>query len=114
MGLERIVESHPAYRDYDAFGELAYAYEKVGERTKAIDLLERLVRRSPKLSHVVVLAEVLTRAQYRAEAEEQLRRALRDHQDAPRHVKRQARPWARRARKLLEGLASSAAPSAAR
>jgi hypothetical protein len=100
--LERIVERNPTYHDYDAFGELAHAYEKANQRDRAIALLEHLARRSPKLSHVVVLAEVLIRGQRRAEAEAHLQEALRDHTEAPRHVKKEYRTWARRARKLLE------------
>jgi hypothetical protein len=102
--LERIVEHNPTYHDYDAFGELARAYESNQQRDRSIELMRRLVRRCPKLSHVVFLSELLARGEHYGEAKVQLRQALRDYEESPRHVKKEARPWARRARKMLEEL----------
>jgi hypothetical protein len=100
--LEQLVDAYPNYRDYSAFAELAQALERAGRTEASIDLLEELVRRSPRLRHVVLLAEYLVRAGRRTEAKEHLHRALRDHREAPRHVRREGRPWARKARQMLD------------
>ena len=100
--FEKVVEQNPAYRDYASYGELAHVYEEAGQRHRSIELLRQLVQRAPRLSHGVILAEYLIRAGYRIEAEQQLKRALVEHREAPRHVRSSGRIWARRARLLLD------------
>ncbi|MEZ4446999.1 MAG: tetratricopeptide repeat protein [Polyangiaceae bacterium] len=93
--LERLVAVKAGLRDYAGWKLLARAREEAGQMSKAIDELERLVERSPRLEHHVLLAELLVRAKRLEEAEAVLFRARNRKGDAE---------WAKRRDALRERL----------
>ncbi len=107
--LEKLEELNGAHRDFAVYPELASVYEKRGDPERSVELLETLVKREPRLRHVVVLAERLAERGERQVALERLRTALREHEDAPRYVRRNNRHWARRAAALVRELRQASA-----
>ena len=100
--LMKLIEIHRGYRDYAAWAELAEAHFKSGERELCHELLADLVKNAPRLAHHVLRAQYLFQDGRKREAEELLRAALDDERDQPKHVRRQNRPWMRRARRMLD------------
>lgn len=97
----RLVDDHPAYRDYVVYPELGAAYQKLGQPDEAVELFRSLYRQSPRLKHAVWLAEVLHGSGETAEAQELLETALRRSNDGPAHAKKADRPWRRQAEQML-------------
>jgi hypothetical protein len=102
--LEQLIEIKPSYREYAAYPRLAYALKRVEQPEAALELLAELVRRAPRVSHCVLYARHLRDAKDYEKAREQLERALRDHQHAPRFQQRHDAAAARSARTLLAEL----------
>ena len=100
--LSRLVENQPSYRDYAAWSELAAALWKSGDKEACHEALEKLVRKSPRLVHIVLQARYLRRDGRTAEARQLLREGLEDHKQSPGHVRRLNRPWASAAKRLLK------------
>jgi hypothetical protein len=67
------------------------------------------VQQSPRLPHQVLLAKQLVTVGASREAQTLLEQALREHERSPRYVRRNNRPWARQAKRLLQSLAESSA-----
>lgn len=103
--LSKLIALHRSYRDYAAWIELAEAHFKGGEREMCHELLADLVKTAPRLAHHVLRAQYLFQDGRKREAEELLRAALDDERDQPKHIRRQNRPWMRRARQLLDEVA---------
>jgi hypothetical protein len=99
--LTALVETYPTYRDYEPWAELAEALWQTGEKEQAAELVSDLVRRSPRLRHIVLHARYLQRLGRKDEAGRILRDGLDDDRDSPKHVRRQNRPWAREAQRML-------------
>jgi hypothetical protein len=102
--LRGVLEENRGYEEYRAWIELARALRELGRTDEAIEELEMLVSASPRLPHVVELGTVLIAAGRADEARARLQRALDDFEHAPRHVRRDGRPAARRAAELLGNL----------
>lgn len=102
--LQRVVDEQPGYRDYELWPDLAEALWQNKEREEAVALLGELVRHAPRLRHVVLQARYLARANDKRQAAAVLEQALGDDRDASSHVRRQNRPWARQARRMLAEL----------
>lgn len=102
--LRGLIERKPAHNDFAAYPVLARALYATGEEGACMELLHGLARREPRLPHVVLLARYLRRQGDEAGAAVQLRDALRQHERAPRHVRKQYGHAARSARKLLSSL----------
>ena len=100
--LSRLVDVHPSYRDYAAWSELSAALWKAGDKEACHEALEELVRKSPRLAHIVLQSRYLRRDGRTAEARQLLRDGLADHKESPRHVRRLNRPWASAAKRMLE------------
>lgn len=99
--LSRLVDDHPAYRDYAAYPELGAAYEKLGQPDEAVELFRSLHRQSPRLRHAVWLAEALLATAETSEAKELLETALRRSDDGPAHTKKADRQWRKQAEQML-------------
>jgi hypothetical protein len=110
--LRQLLDDHPQYRDYEPWAELVDALWRTDERDESLVLAAELVKRSPRLRHIVLHAGYLRRAGRHDEAREALREALDEEQDAPRHVRRQNRPFARQAKQMLHDIASARVESA--
>jgi hypothetical protein len=106
--LSKLVAKNRAYRDYAACLELAEALATSGHDAEAIDLLEGVVRSSPRPQHAVPLAKHLVEASRIERAQEVLRAAIADHQSSPPNIQRRDRAAARDAAALLKSISSSA------
>jgi hypothetical protein len=104
--LSKLIARNRAYRDYAACLELAEAFSKCGRDDDAIDLLEGLVRQSPRPRHSVALADCLVAASRIEEAQQVLRDALADHEGSPPAIKKRDREAAREATALLQAISS--------
>jgi hypothetical protein len=102
--LERLTELSPLYRDCAAYPELAEALYREDRIDDCLTMLRKFARSHPRLPHVVLLARYLQKAGKAGEAADELRRALDQHADAPRYVKRNNRAWARNAKQMLSEL----------
>jgi len=105
--LTQVVLDAPLYREFAAYPELSSAFVKSGRTDLARELLAELVKKHPRLSNVVLFSKHLIRVGEVEDAHERLRRALRDHERSPRHVRRLQRRAAAEAKALL-----NASPSA--
>jgi hypothetical protein len=105
--LEKLVEKNRAYRDYAGCLELAEALHTAGRDGEAIDLLEGVLRSSPRPQHAVALAKHLVEASRIERAQEVLRAAIADHQGSPPAIQRRDRDAAREAAALLKSISSS-------
>lgn len=94
--FQRLVDTRAGFRDYAAWVQLAYAHYEAGRPEEAIDQLERLVERSGRLQHRVILAEYLIKAERTERARAILNRALRSRDKDSE--------WAQRAARLAESL----------
>jgi hypothetical protein len=69
-----------------------------------VELLQRLVRRSERISHKTELGRYLTLMERNADAREVLTEALDDFDNSPAYLKRSDRRWAKEARAILRSL----------
>jgi hypothetical protein len=99
--LTRLVELNPSFSDYVAWPDLALALLESGKREEAVEVAEKLARKSPRVKHKVLLGHVLQRSERESEAREVLEQALLDDEDAASYVRRQNRPWVSEAKTLL-------------
>ncbi|MEL6339147.1 MAG: tetratricopeptide repeat protein [Myxococcota bacterium] len=103
--LQRLVEEQPAYDDYEAWHDLAYAHWQCDNRIAAVEVLRRLLEVSPRIQHRVVLGGYLVKLGESEAAREVLEQAVRDFDELPRHLRRSARRWIKQARALQAELA---------
>ncbi|MEL6544520.1 MAG: tetratricopeptide repeat protein [Myxococcota bacterium] len=102
--LQTLVDDQPAYDDYEIWHDLAFAHWESENRLEAVNTLRRLVETSPRIKHKVILGSYLARMGEKPEARACLEEAIADFDDAPRHVRRDARKWVKQARAELAGL----------
>jgi hypothetical protein len=102
--LSKLCAKNRAYRDYAACLDLAEAFAKAGRDDDAVDLLEGVLRSSPRPQHAVALARLLVAAGRIEEAQNVLRQALDEHEGSPDFVKRRDRAGARAAADLLKSI----------
>ena len=102
--LTRLVEKNRAYRDYAACLELAEALTRAGHDDEAIELLEGLLRSSPRPRHAVALARRLVAETRIEEAQRILRESLADHERNHAANQRRDRDDAREAAELLKSI----------
>jgi hypothetical protein len=99
--LRRVIDAEPAFRDYAAWLDLSEALGRAGRDDESLAVLERLVDRSPRLSHRMAYAQRLRESGRLPEAEAQLQQGLADFDDAPAFLRRRERGLARKARRML-------------
>ena len=105
--LRQLVDSEPSHHDYDGWAKLSHTLWKLERRKEAIEVLSRLVRRSPRLQHRMAYAYYLGLAEHRDEAQAQLATALQEFEYAPKYVKRRERAMAKQAREMLRQLSEA-------
>jgi hypothetical protein len=106
--FSRLTAKNRAYHDYAACLELAEALAKAGSDDDAIELLEGVVRSSPRPQHRVALAKHLIAAARIEQAQEALREAVDDHERSAAAIQRRDRDAAREAAALLKSISSRA------
>lgn len=102
--LTRLVERNRAYRDYTACLELAEALTRTGDDDEAIELLQGLLRASPRPRHAVALARRLVVVGRIEEAQQILRESLADHERSHAANQRRDRQDAGEAAELLKSI----------
>ena len=102
--LEELVERDFGYEDFAPGVSLAQTYWESGDRLKATELMERVVRKSNRLRHMVQLAHYMQEQQQADEAKRMLEEALEDHENAPKYIRRAEKAWAKKARTTLRSL----------
>jgi hypothetical protein len=98
---ERLVERDKSWQDSEPAHELAALYVELGQGPRALALLREVLQATGALGSAVVLARHLRAAGEEQEAQQVLRRALRDHEDSPPFARRRDKGAAREARAML-------------
>jgi len=109
--LEQVVAQEPAFEQYDAWAQLAYARHCSGDGDGCLSELGRLVETSPRLQHQLYLAHYLREAGREVEARDVLTEGLSHHENAPPFIRKHNRIWARQARAMLKQLSESSTSS---
>ncbi|HKU43575.1 MAG TPA: tetratricopeptide repeat protein [Polyangiales bacterium] len=102
--LEQLIEIQPSFQEYAAWAPLAFALSKVDRRSDALELLDKLVRKSSRLEHRVLYASYLYNGGEHDKARDQLQQGMRGHKHAPRFQRRQEAAAAKKARAMLSQL----------
>ena len=102
-----VLDANRSYEEYRAWFGLVRDLRALGHGEEALAELEKLVSASPRLGHIVEHCGALADAGRDGEARERLERALRDYEHAPRHVRRESRSAARKAKELLAELGTA-------
>lgn len=105
--LRRLIDIEPSHHDYDGWAKLAHALWKMELREETIEVLSRLVTRSPRLQHRIAYAYYLGLVERRDEAQAQLATALQEFEYAPKYTKRGQRALAKQAREMLRQLSEA-------
>lgn len=107
--LRCLIDIKPSFADYDGWTQLAFSLRTTNQLDAAVDVLEELVRKAPRLSHRVLYARYLGYAQQRDKAREQLETGLKALEHAPRFQQRQESSAAKAARTMLSQMNSTSA-----
>ena len=103
--FEELIDVSPAHDDYAPVLELVDTYKQLNRPDEALEHLEQLVRRSPRVNHQLALADHFVDTGRIIDAKECLDRALREFEHSPDFVKRRESSFFRSAvalRKHLE------------
>jgi len=102
--LERVVQTDVTFRDYTAAADLAAIYWQSDRKPEAIELLQKLFKKSRRLTPSNELVRYLIALDRKAEAREILNTAMDDFRHAPRFVRSRDRTAAKEANQLLREL----------
>jgi hypothetical protein len=98
--LERLLVVSPAYHDFEPWVMLAGLQHKRGLGAESLETLRKLVRKSARADHQMLLAEALIAADGRVEAAGLLDSIIEGHAHAPDYIRRRDRGVVGRARRL--------------
>lgn len=105
VGLfEELIEAEPSFDEYQPWLHLSRTLWRLGRHEEALEVLVRLVKRSPRPGHSVALAHLQIEAGRSEEARLTLRETLEHFEHAPKFFKRNNRAWARQAKRMLKRL----------
>ena len=99
--FETLIVTDLSCFDYKAADELASLYWSAERKNDAVELLNKMFKKSHRISHQVELAKSLYHLERKDEAKEVLQTAMQDYKHAPKFVKRQYRSAAREAQSML-------------
>jgi len=102
--FHELLDANPAHEDYAPLLELVDTHKQLQQPDEALDLLEVLVRRSPRVKHYLALAEHLVDVGRCDEAKQLLDVALREFEHSPDSVQRREREFLRSAKALRKHL----------
>lgn len=103
--LATVVELEPTHAFHGAALALAEAYEAEGREDKAEQTYRSILGRTTVSAAYYGYARLLARRGEKVEAREQLECVLAKQAGLPRYLRRQERPWVRKAKALLKELA---------
>jgi len=104
--LSKVVAKNRGYRDFAACLDLAELHQKLGHDDDALDLLEGLVKTSPRVHHSLALARHLVGAGRVEEAQTALREGISDYESSPPFVRKRDRDAAREATVYLQSISA--------
>jgi len=104
--LEAVVEVEPAHDFHQAAVKLAGAYEANGQDDMAELTYRSILGRTTVSAAYYGYARLLARRGDTAEARKQLQHILDKQPGLPRYLRRQERPWVRKAKDMLKELES--------
>ncbi len=103
--LQELIEAEPSFEEYEPWLHLSRTLWRLGRQEEALEVLGRLVEKSPRPGHSVALAHLQIEADQRAEARRTLTKTLEHFEHAPKFFRRNNRAWARQAKRMLRRLA---------
>ena len=102
--LAGVVEEAPGHDSGEARYALGVAYEKSGDKERALRTLESLARTTSLPKVLFQLASLQTEAGATDAARESLQRIIDESAYVPSYHEREVRPWVRKAKKALSAL----------
>ena len=103
--LETVVDKEPTHAFYGAAISLAEAYEADGRDAEAEQTYQSILSRTTVSAAYFGYARLLAKRGDDDEARKQLQQILDKQPGLPRYLRRQERPWVRRAKAMLKDLA---------
>ena len=100
--LEKVVGHDPSYKFHGGQLALAEAYEKAGDQEKAIAAYRAILARTTVSQAYYHLGRVLEAKGEKAEAKRLMQEIIAKQTGLPRYLRRQERPWVRRAKAYLK------------
>ena len=104
VDLEYVVSKDRKYDSHRAAGLLAHAYANTGEPAKAESLFQEVTQKSTLSETYYNYASFLAVQKRSAEARDWAQRILAKKPTMPRYLRRQERPWFRKAAALIKNL----------
>jgi hypothetical protein len=105
--LKVIVDEEPHYKMHQAQIALARCYETVDRQQDAATVYRSILDRNPISAANYGLGKILADQGETAQARQLMEEVISKQTGLPRHLRRQERPWVRRAKKLLRRLPSA-------
>jgi hypothetical protein len=102
--LRKVFDQEPTHAFYQAAVSLAEAHEANGQDAEARRIYESILGRTTVSAAYYGYARLLARRGDQAEARRQLQNILDKQPGLPRYLRRQERPWVRKAKAMLEEL----------
>jgi hypothetical protein len=104
--LERVVRREPNYHFYDAHVTLAQCYERVGRDDAARAAYQDILSRTTVSPAYFGYGVLLDRLGEREQARQMMKQILAKKPALPRYLRRQERPWFRKAEAFLKAQAA--------
>lgn len=102
--LRRVVEQDPSFKFYRAALELAAVYETLGEDEQAAKTYQAILDRTTVSGAYYGLGALQAKHGNQDEAKRLLQEILAKQPGLPRYLRRQERPWVRKAKAMLKTL----------
>lgn len=100
----RLADLDITFADYSASIELATLLWRSGEKQASMELLEKIVTKSMRMSHMIDLAKCYSLLDRKEDARDLLQQALEDYENSPTYVKRNDQKFVKVAKSLLSKL----------
>lgn len=107
--LKQVVDLDPSFKFYEAALELARAYEQLDEDEKAAQAYQAILDRTTVSGAYYGLGALQAKHGNKAEAKRLMEEILSKQAGLPRYLRRQERPWVRKAKAVLKTLKTAEA-----
>jgi hypothetical protein len=102
--FKRVLEIEPSHRFHSGYLALADAYDAMGNEEKAIETYEAVLGRTTLSGAYYGYGRLLARRGETERARKMMEEILTKRTTLPRYLRRQERPWFRKAKELLKTL----------
>ncbi len=99
--LSSLIEIDPTFGDYEPWFDLAFAQWQLHRKPEAVQILDELVKTSPRIKHKVILGKYLVRSGEPARGRTIIEEALDDYANSNSFIKRTSGRWIQEARDTL-------------